>query len=58
MVKKERGFAKGEIIGAYEGIIVDEREGPYILKITREGAPDIWVDADPKLGTESPLLEN
>ena len=50
MVKRGRGFVKGEIIGAYEGTIVEEREGPYVLKITRDGAPDIWVDADPKQG--------
>jgi hypothetical protein len=38
MVKNGRGFVKDEIIGAYEGIIVEEKEGPYILKITRVGA--------------------
>jgi hypothetical protein len=43
-------FIKDEIIGAYEGDIIEETEGPYVLKITREGAPDIWVDADPNLG--------
>ena len=39
----------GENIGAYEGIIVGERERPYVLKITREGAADIWVDSVPEL---------
>ena len=38
---------KDQIIGVYEGAVVTEMEGDYILEIGKDKKGKIWVDADP-----------
>jgi hypothetical protein len=56
VMTRGRRFIKDEIIGVYEGDVVKERDGEYILMMKREGAANVWIDADPKLGDRVSLF--
>ena len=38
---------KDQIIGVYEGVVVSETEGDYVLEIGDGGKRKMWIDADP-----------
>jgi hypothetical protein len=40
---------KDQILGVYEGVVIAESEGDYILEIEKGRKGKIWVDADPRL---------
>jgi hypothetical protein len=40
-------FVKGQIVGVYEGIEVEETDGDYVLEIERGGNGVRWINADP-----------
>jgi hypothetical protein len=44
-----RAVKKDQIIGVYEGIVVAEAEGEYVLEIGNGKKRTIWVDADPRI---------